>query len=176
MDKVLVGKVVKAKKLTAEEVKTKDRKIDRYLKVIAIVLTILGAITFTEFIFEEALQQVGMSCFILRSVGTADEVRECGVVLREEGEKFKGFVEKIGPLNPLTYKAFLKYANSTITQGRAYEKLGDYKDPRNPKVSLPYDSEDEKQEYLKAQTRQKSIDEGCVENGTSCHLLKGWGE
>ncbi len=176
MGKVIVGEVVNPKKPTSEEVKAKDRKIDRYLKVIAIVLTILGAITFTEFIFEEALQQIGMSCFILRSVGTADEIRECGTLLREEGGKVRGFVEKIGWLNPLTYKAFLKFSESTINQGRAYEKLGDYKDPQAERPSLPYDSEDEKQEYLKAEARQKSIDEGCMVNGTSCHLLNGWGE
>ena len=175
MSEILVGKVVNPKKVTAEEVKTKDRKIDRYLKVVAIVLTILGAITFTEFIFEEALQQMGMSCFILRSVGTADEVRDCGTLLREEGERVQGFVEKIGPLNPLTYKAFLKFTQSTINQGRAYEKLGDYKDPRNPKVSLPYDSEEERLERKKPKAGDTVWDTDLV-NGTSRRLLKGGGQ
>jgi hypothetical protein len=174
-NKVIEGVPVYRKEPTPEEKEAKGRKIDRWLKIAGIALTIFGGITFAEFVYEEMLQQIGMSCFVLRSVGTAEEIRECGAHLREEGENVKGVVETLGKINPLTYFAFSKFADSTILQGRAYEKLGEYKDPNIPKASLPYDSEDEKRDYERSSTWMgKGPDDLC--NGTTCHLLKGWGE
>lgn len=88
------------------------RQGTRFLHVLLIILSVVGGVTFGEFILEEAAQQATFGCFILN---TAQEYRlmwHCAHRVEGIASVLDKFNSIVGWINPFTYLSYREYVQS----------------------------------------------------------------
>jgi hypothetical protein len=90
--------------------------------VLSILVTIMGTVTMTEWMFEESLQTAGMGIWVLRGVGLADDAWETIQQLEEMTDHMAWFVNSFGWLSPINWGSFKMYVRGARLQLAAYRK------------------------------------------------------
>jgi len=77
-----------------------------WLVVGSILMSLMGMVGFAEFMYEEAVQQAGFGCFILKSAGLAEEAFEQVERLNRMVNSMERFTHALGWISPFNWQAY----------------------------------------------------------------------
>ena len=110
------------------------RRFWRLMKVMAIFLSLIGAVVFGLFITEEAIQRAGWACYRWADLGEWKELNQCADRIRAMALALETFNDFLGWISPFTHGAYTMFVEATLMEVKSYKALarklmyGCYKD------------------------------------------------